>query len=1295
MRPISRTAVGAAAAAVLAVTGALPSIAAQPPADGSAERPLTGSETQARTGERSEMGVPPAGGWGRSEMGVPPAGGWGRSEMGVPPAEGRGRPATVTLVTGDRVLVSRDGRGDPAATVLPREDGTVPVVQTRRSGRDLYVYPDTAAGALAADLVDEELFNVTGLVRQGYDDASTTTLPLIAVYGSGATARTAPAAPRGARRGQVLKVIDGVALQADKKQAATFWSEVSAPAARSASAAIEKLWLDRKVEAALERSTGQVHAPEAWAAGYDGTGTKVAVLDTGADAEHPDLQGRIVASENFTDSDTDADRGGHGTHTLSTVGGTGAASGGKKKGVAPGARLLNGKVLNDHGSGATSWIIAGMEWAVAQGADVVSMSLGNPYETDCDDPMAAAAEQLAQDKGTLFVVAAGNSGPSLNSVSSPGCAPGVLTVGATDRDDSTAYFSSRSPVPNGAHTLKPEIAAPGVSISAAAAGGRGVYAYQSMSGTSMATPHVAGAAAILKQRHPDWTAQQVKAALVSSADTGIPGDVRETGGGRLDVKAAVDQTVLSAPAVQGGTFSWPQDRSDRTTVTVPYTNTSDAPVTLDLAVEKVTGNDGSAVRSTVARLGRRTVTVPAGATVGVPLALDPAARLERAQYGDVTGRIVATGPGGVHVSTPFSLYVEPETVTLRVKLIDRQGEPAAGASSLDVIGTDTATGERRFNAGATDQVYRLRPGSYFLTSFVTTPDPGEGATLTDSLTHLARPQLELTRDTTVVLDAREAARLSVRTDRPSELRGATLAFARSWDDTWLHAGTAAGPRTVRAYYASVEGEARDGSFESGSYWRAAAPQITSLRTGDGLDLHPVTASTGSDNLDGTGSAPLVDAGTGTPEELKAAGVQGRLALVRLPDDTTGVAALARDAKAAGAIGVLTHHRSAARWYPSAGFTGAGLPALAVPAAEADALLDRLAAGEVTLHWKATAKPPYVYSLAFPETDEIDRDRVHRVRDARLGRSDVSYGSAGIAADFMNFPAAYRPNGVAVGFGGLETVPAPGSRTEYYTPGDTVWQQLTGSSFPFGELMVGDRHAYTPGERRTEHWYDGIIVPTAPRDDSGAPVLVAERQGDLIGFANAMWGDGSHHAEPGSFGDIGNLRLRRDGETIGETGWPFGVFEVPAEPGTYELEQNTMKIGNRNWARSTSVRSIWKFTSRLDETVYSQSIPILFPRYDLPVDGLKTLAATDGQRIRLGATGHAGYKVGALASASLSYSYDGGGTWTEARVTQADGEWIATVNHAGATGKPVTLKAELTDANGNSVTQTVVRAYDVR
>ncbi|AJF67922.1 S8 family peptidase [Streptomyces vietnamensis] len=1256
MRPISRTALGAATAAVLAVTALTPSVAAQPGPGAAGDRPLVGTQAAPQR---------------------------------------TGRPVTVTLVTGDRVLVTTDASGRSSAAALPREDGSVPLLETRQVGQDLYVYPEDATTALAAGRVDEELFNVTGLIRQGYDDAATTALPLIAVYDSAVdVARSVPASPRGAKRGQVLKAAHGVALKADKKNASAFWADVTSRRSRSG-ADVRKLWLDRKVEATLEQSTAQVHAPEAWAAGYDGKGTKVAVLDTGADAEHPDLKGRIVASENFTDSDTTGDHQGHGTHTISTVGGSGAASDGKKKGVAPGTDLLNGKVLNDSGSGATSWIIAGMEWAVAQGADVVSMSLGSPVPTDCTDPMSTATEELAQNKGTLFVIAAGNSGPTHNTVSSPGCAPSVLTVGAVDRDDSTAWFSSRGPtIVN--HTLKPEIAAPGVGISAAAAGGRGVYAYQSMSGTSMATPHVAGAAALVKQRHPDWTAQQIKAALVASAHSEVPGDAREVGGGRLDVKAAIDQTILSTPTVQGGTYNWPQDKTDRTTVSIPYTNTSDAPVTLDLAVEKITGNDGSAIKSPIARLGKRTVTVPAGATVKVPLALDPDARLEPAQYGDVTGRVLATGPGGIHVSTPFSLYVEPETVTLRVKLIDRQGNPASGASSLDVIGTDTASGERRFNDGAADQVYRLRPGSYFLSSFVTTPDEGEGATLNDSLSYLGRPQVEIKKDTTVVLDARQAHRLSIRTDRPTEVRSATLSFARHWDDTWTHAGTLSGGRTVRGYYASVEGEASDGDFEFAGYWRAAAPMISEFAVVGGEALHPVTASTGSANLDGAGETPLVDARSGTAAELAAAGVQGRIALVRIADDQTSVNTQARDAKAAGAKAVLAYHSAPGRWLPAINTTTTGFPVLAVESAEAEVLLDRLAAGPVTIRWKATAKSPYVYTLAFPHRGEIDEERTYRVDDDRLGRSRSTFHSMGVAADFVDFALAGRPDGRQVLLP-FESVAVPGTRTELYTPGDTTWQRYLSSSFPWGEFMVAAPRAYAVGEQRDDPWYDGVVSPRAPIDAAGKPMLAAERQGDLIGFAAAMWGDGTHHAEAGSFGDIGNLRLRQDGKQIGESMYPYGVFDVPAEEGAYELEQFVEKFGApaKVWQRSTSIDTIWRFRSARDENVYSQAVPLLFPRYGLPEDGAKTLAAEAGQKITLTATGHGGYTPAALVSAALSYSYDGGTTWTEAPVARHDGTWTATVDHSAASGRQVTLRAELTDANGNSVRQTVTRAYDVR
>ncbi|MFB8086832.1 S8 family serine peptidase [Streptomyces sp. NPDC055992] len=1256
MRPISRTALGAATAAVLAVTVIAPSVAA-PQDDAGTKRPLTGSAAATARGDK---------------------------------------PVTVTLVTGDKVLVSTDGSGNASAVALPREDGTVPLVQTRRSGKDLYVYPDTAVKALAGGTVDEELFNVTGLIRQGYDDAHADSVPLIATYSQG-VARSTPPTPRGAERGLALPAIDGVALRTDKKRAAGFWSDITGAGRSRSAAGVKKLWLDRKVEASLDRSTKQIGADLAWAAGYDGKGTKVAVLDTGADAEHPDLKGRITESKNFTDSDTTDDRQGHGTHTLSTVGGSGAASDGKKKGVAPGADLLVGKVLNDSGSGDSSWIIAGMQWAVDQKADVVSMSLGSSAPTDCTDPMSLAAEELGRSKDTLFVVAAGNSGPSLNTVSSPGCAPSVLTVGAVDRDDSTASFSSRGPA-IGAHTLKPEIAAPGVNISAAAAGGRGIYAYQSMSGTSMATPHVAGAAAIVKERHPDWTAQQVKAALVSSAKSDIPGDVRETGGGRLDVKAAIDTTVTGAPAVQGGTFNWPQDKTDRTTVQIPYTNTGDKPVKLSLTLRSVTGNDGSAVRSSVAALGAKSVTVPAGATVQVPLKLDPTAKLQDSQYGDVTGRVLATTAGGVKVSTPFSLYVGAETVTLRVKLIDRNGKAATGSSSVDVIGTDTATGERRFNDGSTDQVYEVRPGAYFVSSFIVSADPEDATgTLAKSVGYLARPQLNVTKDTTLVLDARKAHRIKVKTeDRTTETRSGTLAFGRSWDGVWLHSGSIAGSSVVKDYLVDILGKARDGDFEFDSFWRAYAPQIEKLAVVGGATLHPTTASTGSVNLDGTGRAALVDAGTGTPDELKAAGVSGKIALVGIADGSA-MATQARDAAAAGAVAIIAHRPSAGPWKPSVGYGTAPLPALGIQADEAAALTTALAAGPVKLSWKATAASPFVYNLAFPETGTVTSDRTYKVKDKALGAVDSTYESMGVKTDFVDTLLVALPYGARYGVGSFDSVPAPGKRTEYYSVGDSTWQQALSSSFPWGEFMVDKFRTYKAGSESAANWYRGILVPSAPRDDQGEQQLAAERQDNLIGVAPGFWSDSEHAGLQGSFGDMGSLRLTSGGTVIGTSGWPSGVFTVPAGDAAYELTMTTAKAGQPAavWKRSTKTETTWKFRSHRDENAYSQGIPLLFPGYALPSDGMKTLAAKDGQRIGLSVTGHAGYTPGTLTAAKVSYSYDGGETWTGATTTHKGGRWTATVNHAGAAGKTVTLRTELTDSHGNSVVQTVTDAYAVR
>ena len=1258
MRPIWRNTLGVATVAIVAATAAAPT-SAFGLGSGAAPRPIVGSSAAQAS---------------------------------------NGSPKTVTLITGDKVLVTGAGTSSPVVTVLPREDGSVPSVETRRVGKDVYVYPADAADALSSDTVDEELFNVTGLVAMGYDDASTDTVPVIARYTTDLSrARSAPTTPKGAAKGQTLHSIDGIVLKADKDKAGDFFADVTDPST-AAGAKIEKIWLDAKAYASLDQSTKQVNADRAWAEGLKGEGTKVAVLDTGADAEHPDLQGRIVASQDFTGSAGGAlsDRHGHGTHTASTVGGSGAASDGAKKGVAPETQLLIGKVLGDNGGGSDSMIIGGMEWAVAQGADVVSMSLGsNATPAACDDPMSSAAQELASTSSSLFVIAAGNTGSANNTVSAPGCAPAVLTVGAVDRQDVPAWFSSRGPTAID-HTLKPEISAPGVGISAARSGGRGDNAYAAMSGTSMATPHVAGAAAIVKQAHPAWTGQQLKAALVSSSKSDVPGDVRAQGAGRLDVIGAVNEPVTTMP-VQGGTFAWPHTSAQVTTVDVPYTNVSDKPVTLQLSIAGVTGNDGSAIKSAPARLGASTVTVPAGETVKVPLKVDPTAKLEAAQYGDVTGRIVATG--GAAVSTPFSLYVSPETVTLTVRMKDRLGNPANLGSSVDVVNIDSIKAQRAFNNGAAEQTFQVRPGTYFLSSFVRTPDPTYLTPgTTGSVAYFGRPELTITGNTTVDFDATKAHLLSVKTDRPSEARATVLSFSRTWDDTWIHSGSLTAGPTTTAVFADVQGNPRQGTWEFGNWSRRYAPAVESMSVVGGPVLHPIAPPNAAPGLDGVGAAGLVDGGSGS--FFDPARVGGKVVLVKV--STSGISpAMVNRARTAGAKALLAYAPAPGKWIPMTGLSPLTVATYSLPMAEGDQLQALLAAatgGELTLSWKATASSPYVYNLGFTQSTPVTDDKTFVAQDKKLGRTEADYKGMGVETPFLDFVLAGRADGVTIGVSAFEAVQVATKRTELYTDGGTRWLHYLSSSFPFGEQMSEAWRTYPAGSVRTDSWYGGIVAPAAIKNDQGVEQLTAERQGGLMGFAPQMWGDDfGHVAYPGSFGDEGNLTLRRNGEEIGYSYYPSGVFEVPAEDSAYELEMNTGKYGGpaRQWARSTEINTKWGFRSALDPDTFSVGLPLLFPRVGLPEEGSKTLAASAGQVLPVRVTGHGGYTPGDIVSVKFAYSYDGGTTWTDAAVSSSGGAWAATVDHTGASGKTVATRVEVADSKGATVTQVVKAAYAVR
>ncbi|GLH99985.1 S8 family peptidase [Phytohabitans aurantiacus] len=684
----------------------------------------------------------------------------------TPPGENR----WLTLVTGDRLLIQTSGGQERVVTERHGKGRDhVRFLQRKESG-DLYVVPDDAAPLVAAGRVDGRLFNVSKLLEFGYDDRATGSVRLIVAYG-GAQARSAEArvTASGARVASELPSVGGDAIEVSKKDASGFWGAVTNAA--TARAGVRRIWLDGKVTASLDTSVPQVGAPAAWQAGHTGKDTTVAVLDTGIDTDHPDLADAVVGARDFTGSESGADdRYGHGTHVAGIVTGDGAASGGKYKGVAPDAKLLNGKVLDDAGDGFESWIIAGMQWAAEQGVDVINMSLGGESGAGVE-PMDQAVDQLTRDTGTLFVIAAGNSGPE-GKVASPGSADEALTVGAVDKRDAIAEFSNVGPR-LGDQAVKPDITAPGVDIVAPLAKGAVLSnsypvvdgQYLQLPGTSMATPHVAGAAAILAGQHPDWDADELKPALMGSAKPNPDLSVYQQGAGRLDVARAVSQPIVSTlGSISNGVVRWPHSDDEPISDKVGYRNLGSEPMTLDLAVD-VRGPTGAPAPAGMFTLDPARVTVPAGGTASVKLVTDTTVDAPDGVYG---GTVVATG-GDVSIRTPVGVVREEESYDVKLSFVDANGEPAAMyfASFIDL-----AVERRLWVVPAPGTVTtRVPKGRYLFEANVWTER---------KIAILSEPEVVVDRDLELVVDARRAKPLGLTLlDRPdATLVGAFLVFDR-------------------------------------------------------------------------------------------------------------------------------------------------------------------------------------------------------------------------------------------------------------------------------------------------------------------------------------------------------------------------------------------------------------------------------------------------------------------------------------------------------------------------------------
>ena len=1170
---------------------------------------------------------------------------------------------SVTLVTGDKVTLSVGADGKQNVTVTG-PDGRLADNDVHVDGGDTYVYPRSAGRYLAAKLLDNDLFNVTRLVADGYGDQ----VPLIVTYTDAAARSRTQQVPAGARQQRTLDSIHGAAMVTDGT--AGFWHSLTAGSTTRSqtpalSGGIAKVWLDGKVKADLADSTAQIGAPEVWQGGNTGQGVDVAVLDTGVDLEHPDLDDRVTASASFVPGEDVTDRQGHGTHVASTIAGTGDASGGVERGVAPGARLHVGKVLNNEGGGQESWIIAGMEWAARdQHAKVISMSLGGS-PTDGTDPMSQALNTLSAETGALFTVAAGNAGPGFYTVGSPGAADAALTVGAVDGADNLADFSSWGPR-LGDGGLKPEITAPGVAILAArsqyAAEGSGYY--QELSGTSMATPHVAGAAVLLAAQHPDWSGQQLKDALVSNAKPTPQYLPYKAGNGRLDI-AATSKSPLSATAsAYSGYHTWPVPAGEKVVKEITYTNGGDTDATLDLSTQVDEAPAG------LFTLSASTVTVPAHGTASVTLtaAVDllPVDK-------QLSGRLVAVDAANHRqLGTLIGIGGEGERHVLTLNAKDRSGRPLAGDAIL--IGRGSYG---QFTVGEEGVQLRLPAGDY--TTWLTADVEGTHGPSSKGLAVLSLVDIHLDQDRTATYDARQARQLKSTAPQATTLGEVRVNTYRDFGrDFSVGSSRWPDPSYDSAWVLPTQ-KVTDGAFVAGARWRLEQPALT---LGSYDDVRVRRAATPLPK--GRQDLEAVYAGDGSAAAARGVDRRGKAVVVRR-SDAVSLQDQAAAASEAGAKLLVVVNDGVGKLDPWVDSIWAPAPPPLTIATltrdEGERLITALQQGrQHTLTADSNPVTAYQYDLSH-FADHVPADPTYRPGPGALARLDVAY---------RNFrPGDGVENRYDVWNGDWESsmnswgMPVAGTRTDWVTAG--VQYQASAQILREIQQVEPGWTSYRTGSRTPIQWFGPIQRPWLAKGYS--PV----RTGDQLTAVSPGWGTGPVIGTAQGNWDLTQQLSLYQGDQLVKQEQRDQLTATGLSPDRlpYRLVAENTRGAYPN-PFSTSTRTEWGFTSTASDEAISESLIQLHYAVDVDADGRAGRTAELGVMPRWSETSSA---LG-IRRPTVDVSYDDGKTWRHAEVRRTAASWSIRLD-APRTAQFVTLRTRADDGAGRTVDQEIVRAFGLR
>jgi len=854
--------------------------------------------------------------------------------------------------------------------------------------------------------------------------------------------------------------------------------------------------------------------------------------------------------------------------------------------------------------------------------------LGSRAASDGKDPLSQAVNRLSEETGALFVISAGNNGNfGEGTIGAPGAADAALTIGAVDKADNIAYFTSKGPRLD--MGLKPDLSAPGVGILAARSGfisGSGPYKF--MSGTSMAAPHVAGAAAILLQKHPEWNGTQLKEALMSTSKR-LDYSPYHIGSGRLDVSAAAFSKVRATGSLSFA-IKWPYDNAEPVQKTVTYTNDSDSAVTLDLQAE-FKNTKGDAAPNGMLTISENKITIPANGTKNVTVILNKQLVDVETRY---EGHLTATDSEGKQVAhTSMGVLKEGERYPVTFNAKDRNGNPTS--SYVLLLNKNIPTFAFKAVNGTTE--VRLEPGTYSAMSFiqVDTQTDHMGVALTGN------PEFKVDGPQTVELDAGKAKEISVEVPKNTEASFQRMDYHRSLDGKTTTHYFMMYPWVDKMYAVPTE-EVKTGEFEFLTRWRLIKPLLEINFEGKVLDDIPLNGST---PLDGKYNLSTVYAGKGTPADYEGLDANGKAVVVdHNAEVTSSEQAIA--AHAAGAKLLIIVNNVDTDFYDfvqNPDHTNIALAVAGISKSEGDKVIKAARSGNLNLVVEGEVNTPYVYDLMDVHQGQIPKNLKYAPSNSELVKIDARYKSDRETPG-NEFRYDMRPYSTALSGGYLNQLQFPSVRTEWVSAvKDTRWYHqasVIDSAWEVRQPLV----TYEEGQRLQEDWFSPVVRPRL-----GKGYWTPFREGNSLLFNIPAWADSGN----GSTGHVkyegtvknetlklyqgDNLLIEGEGQTLFLEKQP-----VPEEKTQYRLVSDAKRDPNR-WKTSLSTHTEWTFWSQKSEE--SQTLPFYSLDYKVETDMNGNALAAPSTPLELSVAkleGVADY--GKLEGATLEVSFNEGESW---------------------------------------------------